>query len=60
MINRIEKFHYDQGNDCDIQLKNCRVEVRSREVEKGMIRLDFTIYNEKNDVTARFQRFIGE
>lgn len=28
MTKQIERFEYTQGNDCDIELKDCRIKIR--------------------------------
>jgi hypothetical protein len=55
----IEKFRYDQGNDCDVELKDCRIEIRNGQLNDGVIRIDLAVYDKDEKIIAKIQRFIG-
>jgi hypothetical protein len=54
-----EQFSFPQGNDCDVQLRDCRIEVRGKPESSGTIRLNVEIFDENNKIIAKLQRFIG-
>lgn len=56
----IERFEYKQDNNCDIDLRDCRIEVRSKIETSGLIRLNIEVFDKSNDrKIAMLQRFIG-
>jgi hypothetical protein len=54
-----ERFEYDQGNDCDVQLRDCRVEIRSNPESNDTIRINVEIFDKNGRIIAKLQRFIG-
>lgn len=56
----IERFEYLHGNNCNVDLRDCRIEVRSKiEAKGGLIRLNIEIFDKvNNQKIAMLQRFL--
>lgn len=45
----VERFEYKQDNNCDIDLRDCRIEIRSKIEISGLIRLNIEVFDKFNE-----------